>query len=146
MENFTIHPATPPVYLSPVLLKSGAYALKLPYYGDDLSRSPYIAALINTASPGTVGLKTVYVPGPGLKGESGQIVGCPKAYQCVTDAFSVYDGEDGGKKLGYAGFEGGWRAVKDAAPEGWRAYWVRGVVGESGSIEIEIVAKGERRG
>ena len=49
--------------------------------------------------------------------------------------------EDVGRKLAYEGFEGGWKAERDAGTEGWHVYWVKENERGSGAIELEIVAK-----
>ena len=137
LENFTTHPTTPPIYIEPVALPNNIYALRVTDGGDDLSKTPYIAALEDhrySYTPDAIGLKTVYASSP-----VSEVEGCPEQFACVSNGFIVY--EDEGRKLAYGGFVGGWKAEKDAGTEGWHVYWVKKSERVSGAIELEIVAK-----
>jgi hypothetical protein len=137
LENFTTHPTTPPLYIEPIALPNDVYALRVTDAGDDLSKTPYIAALEDhrySYTPDVIGLKTVYASSP-----VSEVEGCPEQLACITTGFSVY--EDVGRKLAYGGFEGGWKAERDAGTEGWHVYWVKESERGSGAIELGIVAK-----
>jgi hypothetical protein len=83
-------------------------------------------------------LKTIYAPSP-VKENEGQVEGCPDEFACVPNAFNIY--ENGSRRLAYGGFEGSWKAEKDAGIEGWHVYWVKTSQRGSGAIELEIVSK-----
>ncbi|KAF2714251.1 hypothetical protein K504DRAFT_450821 [Pleomassaria siparia CBS 279.74] len=134
LENFTVHPETPPVYVTPIPLANNTYALRIPDSGDGLSRTPYIAALDIDSQK--TGYKTVHASAPtGVDVEEG----CPADTYCPTDEFNIY--QDGGKKLAYGGFEGNWNVNKDVSPEGWHIYWMGTDRFGSQDIEIELVPR-----
>jgi hypothetical protein len=113
----------------------------VPDGGDDLSKTPYIAAVEDhrhSYTPEVIGLKTIYASSP-VEETDGQVEGCPDEFACVPNAFSVY--QNGSRRLAYGGFEGGWKAEKDAGVEGWHIYWVKTSQRGSGTIELEIVAR-----
>lgn len=144
LENFTVHPVTPPLGVVPIQIPGqSTYALQLAHGGDDLSRTPYVAALLlknNAGCPSVTephtsveaSLSIIYVPDPTKKTLERNAEACPKGMDCVADEFGIVGGDarvgDKGDVLGrlvYAGFEGHWEAVKDVVKgQGWEVYWV----------------------
>lgn len=58
---------------------------------------------------------------------------CPGGKECVVDEWTVRRGEGGGLgRFSFAGYPGGFTAVKDASPEGWHVYWR----GESAALHV----------
>ncbi|KAF2188710.1 hypothetical protein K469DRAFT_85383 [Zopfia rhizophila CBS 207.26] len=147
LENFTVNPSTKPIHVQPIRIPSKeAYALRLPYTGDDLTRTPYIAALQPKSANSTksAAMKVIYAPTP-LEKDVGAVEACPRDAQCVSDAWGVAEvGKEGGEGRGlrFEGWKGKWVAVKDAVPEGWHVYW-RGEEEEDGKVgydvEVEVV-------
>ena len=143
LENFTIHPETPPPQFLPVRIRDddNKYALRGTDSGDDLSRTPYLAALANQATR-TVSLKIVYLPTPLRESFETQIEECPEGYECTADQW-VFDEDDSGDgqilyNLQFAGFTGKWFPFKDAGKEGWHVYW-KGDLGVHISVNFDLV-------
>ena len=143
LENFTIHPAMPPPQFLPIRIRDddNKYALRGTDSNDDLSRTPYLAALANQATR-TVSLKIVYLPTPLRESFETQIEDCPKGYECTADQW-VFDEDDSGDgqilyNLQFAGFTGKWFPFKDAGKEGWHVYW-KGDLGVHISVNFDLV-------
>ncbi|KAG9201936.1 hypothetical protein G6514_005131 [Epicoccum nigrum] len=122
LENFTVHPATPPPQFIPVRIRDddNKFALRGDDSGDDLSQTPYLAALAHKATR-TVSLKIVYLPTPLRESFETLAEACPEGYECTTDQW-VFDEDDSGDgqilyNLQFAGFQGKWVPFKDAGKE-----------------------------
>ncbi|KAH7121022.1 hypothetical protein B0J11DRAFT_54948 [Dendryphion nanum] len=124
LENFTVHPTTPPITFTPLQLAStSSFALALPGGSDDENQNPWLAAFkahsSTTASFGTI----VSLDPNDVKGT------CPAdVEECQANGFTMYQGQGGDpglKRLSFDGFQGGaFQAVKDAPKgEGWHVYW-----------------------
>ncbi|KAF2684393.1 hypothetical protein K458DRAFT_431357 [Lentithecium fluviatile CBS 122367] len=136
LENFTVHPTTPPVTFTPVRLASGRYALRgTPAASAGASETPYIAVFTakDGSRPATMGV--VLAPGSSKEEIDAEPEACENGFECRAD---VWTGVDGGK-LEYAGKTGTWEPVKEA-PEGWVVYWKGAGDGEVyHPITLEIV-------
>jgi hypothetical protein len=143
LENFTVHPATPPPQFIPVRIRDddNKFALRGDDSGDDLSQTPYLAALAHKATR-TVSLKIVYLPTPLRESFETLAEACPEGYECTADqwVFDEYDSGDGQilYNLQFAGFQGKWVPFKDAGKEGWHVYW-KGDLGWHRSINFDLV-------
>jgi hypothetical protein len=146
LENFTVHPETPPLHLLPIRIpnEDSAYALQIPDYTDDLSNLPWIAAILpKKQDPRSAALRKVHGSDPGKIGG-----GCPEGTTCVGDGWRVDAAKSGDKKegelvplgkLGFRGFEGHWEVVKDVPNGGgWHLYWKA-----DDSKEVELGARVE---
>lgn len=125
LENFTVNPETPPLKFIPIRLRNNGneYALRGMDMGDDLSRTPYLAALTNNATR-TVGLKIVYIPTPLRESFETQPDACPEGYDCTADQWTLSDDNNGiYPNLRFEGFDGQWEPLKDTDKEGWHVYW-----------------------
>ncbi|KAF2012950.1 hypothetical protein BU24DRAFT_261911 [Aaosphaeria arxii CBS 175.79] len=136
LENFTVHPTTPPFTFTPIPIPSTPnYAFRAPFAGDDRTATPYLSAISTTASRSS---NLGVLPGP----DPNHIARCPEQKNCSANAFSVYDGDTGFKRLSLEVFPGAFEAVKDAPNgEGWHVYW-RGSGGPTAwdrAIEFDIV-------
>ncbi|KAF2746202.1 hypothetical protein M011DRAFT_88526 [Sporormia fimetaria CBS 119925] len=158
LENFTRRPETTPVTVLPIQIPDKAeYALRVPDRGDDLSRTPYVSALLpKDTARGSVSLRIIYIPDPRDETIGRNPDACPGGKKCAASAFVLYgmdspNPEDGVVeekllgKLAYSGFEGHWEAVKDAPrSEGWHLYWKptegAGDVELGTKIEIDVVS------
>ncbi|KAF2475777.1 uncharacterized protein BDR25DRAFT_300758 [Lindgomyces ingoldianus] len=124
LENFTVHPATTPVYFLPIPIPGKeTFAMQVPYSGDDMSETPYVTAIVSKGSH-TASMKILSMPDPTATSTKD---GCPGVeVTCVADQWSVSGGHPGVamKGLKYEGWKGGWSVVKDAGTEGWHIYWV----------------------
>ena len=136
--------------MSPVKIPNDStYALKLPFSGDDLSHTPYIAALATMATR-TANLGEIYVPDPTKETLDLKPSACPPEKECIADSFSLYtynsideaenvsaSGSLG--RLSFEGFPGRFVVVKDAPKnEGWHIYW-KSDDGQGAQIEIDVV-------
>ncbi|KAF1926401.1 uncharacterized protein M421DRAFT_7012 [Didymella exigua CBS 183.55] len=146
LENFTVHPETPGLKFLPILLRDddNKYALRGEAVGDDLSRTPYLAALTNKATR-TVSMKIVYLPTPLRESFDTQTDACPKGYDCTADqwTFDEPTPTPGGRRniyynLRFGGFKGSWEPFKDAGKEGWHVYW-KGNAGMYHHVQFDLV-------
>lgn len=146
LENFTVHPETPGVKFLPIRLRDddNKYALRGEGIGDDLSRTPYLAALTNNATR-TVGLKIVYLPSPLRESFETQTDACPEGYDCTADQWvfdeaTDYPGADRQVyfNIKFGGFKGSWAPFKDAGKEGWNVYW-KGNAGMHHEVQFDLV-------
>lgn len=145
LENFTTNPQTPPLKFLPVRIRDddNKYALRGDSVGDDLSRTPYLAALTNKATR-TVSLKIVYVPTPLRESFDTQTGACYEGYDCTADQWVFADlGSVSGRSqvyhdLRFGGFPGRWEPFKDAGTEGWHVYW-KGNPGVHHSVQFDLV-------
>ncbi|KAF2999886.1 hypothetical protein E8E13_008275 [Curvularia kusanoi] len=142
LENFTVHPETPPLKFYPVRVHDDddKFALRGDDIGDDLARTPYLAALANNATR-TVGLKIVYLPTPLRESFETQTDACPEGYDCTADQW-MFDQTDPGDgqtfyNLQFGGFTGKWSPFKDAGKEGWHVYW-KGDGGAPVTIQLDL--------
>lgn len=120
-----MHPQTPPIKFLPIRLHDNdkKYALQGDSMGDDLSRTPYLAALTNNATR-TVSLKIVYLPTPLRESFVTQTDACPEGYDCTADQWELDEIDDGiYRDLRFGGFTGKWEPFKDAGKHGWHVYW-----------------------
>jgi hypothetical protein len=136
LENFTIHPETPPVTFTPERLSSGNFALRGTYtYDTGATEMSYIAALIakDGARPITMGL--VFAPAPDQGTIDNEPEACPDGFECKAD---VWTGVAGGElKLGSEA--GVFEPIKEA-PEGWVVYWKGSGDGKVYSpVRLEVV-------
>ncbi|KAF2242387.1 hypothetical protein BU26DRAFT_438867, partial [Trematosphaeria pertusa] len=126
LENFTVHPATPPVLFTPIELSPGTgnYAFRAAYSGDDLSQTPYIAALTSNAENHDVSMKVIPLPDPTDESIQLNPNACPENYECKADAWTAKPNQNGElTALGIEGLEGAWEPIKDAGKGGWHVYW-----------------------
>ncbi|KAJ4324050.1 hypothetical protein N0V94_001552 [Neodidymelliopsis sp. IMI 364377] len=141
LENFTVHPETPPLKFLPIRLNDDdhKYALRGDGVGDDLFRTPYLAAVTNNATR-TVSLKIAYLPTPLRESFETQTDACPEGYDCTADQWTLEDASDSGvySDFRFGGFKGTWEPFKDAGKEGWHIYW-KGNAGVSHSIQFDLV-------
>ncbi|KAF2275765.1 uncharacterized protein EI97DRAFT_434172 [Westerdykella ornata] len=176
LENFTIHPPSAGLTVLPIRIpkqEPPLYALRIPSPSDDLTNTPYLAALLpaSNGKPKWASAAPIFVPDP-----TGETVRkwrdrCPRGWECGADAWVIYSGTDAGDesqsagsvcvagerqplgKLAYGGFNGHWEAVKDAPnSEGWHVYWIAEDAGKEPGVpvgtrvEIEIVPTKDGRG
>lgn len=143
LENFTVNPETPPLKFLPIRLRDddNKFALRGYDSGDDLSRTPYLAALTNTATR-TAGLKIVYLPTPLRESFETQTDACPEGYDCTADEWEFDDIAAGDSQtyynLKFSGFKGRWEPFKDAGKEGWHVYW-KGNAGVHHPVQLDLV-------
>lgn len=145
LENFTVNPETPPLKFLPIRLRDddNKYALRGDAVGDDLSRTPYLAALTNNATR-TVSLKIVYLPTPLRESFETQTDACPEGYDCTADQWTFGElSPDSGRNQIYhdfefGGFKGRWEPFKDAGKEGWHVYW-KGNAGVHHPVQFDLV-------
>src|SRR5690242_1752404 len=143
LENFTVNPETPPLKFLPIRIHDDddKYALRGDGIGDDLSRTPYLAALTNIATR-TVSMKIVYLPTPLRESFETQTDACPKGYECTADQWIFADSGSGESRVHYdfafGGFKGRWKPFKDAGTEGWHVYW-KGNAGMQHSMQFDLV-------
>ncbi|KAJ4334415.1 hypothetical protein N0V87_006849 [Didymella glomerata] len=146
LENFTVHPETPGIEFIPIRLHDddNKYALRGISVGDDLSRTPYLAALTNNATR-TVSLKIVYVPTPLRESFETQTDACPEGYDCTADQWTFDEptpipgnSQQAYYNLKFGGFTGVWAPFKDAGKEGWHIYW-KGDAGMHHPIQFDLV-------
>ncbi|KAJ8114305.1 hypothetical protein OPT61_g3788 [Boeremia exigua] len=146
LENFTVNPETPPLRFTPVRIRNddNRYALRGDGVGDDLSRIPYLAALINRVTR-TVSMKIVYLPTPLQESFETQTDACLQGYSCTADQWFFSDvGPISGPKEVYrdfrfGGFRGRWELFKDAGREGWHVYW-KGAAGTHRPVQFDLVS------
>ncbi|OAL48035.1 hypothetical protein IQ07DRAFT_111585 [Pyrenochaeta sp. DS3sAY3a] len=144
LENFTVSPTTPPTKFFPVQLGNGNFALRGESVGDDLSKTPYLAALIATGGTRTVGLKVVYVPDPTLGSFKANPAACPATFQCIADQWafdtppSTKTAYNAYKNLRFAQFKGRWEPFEDVKPQGWHVYW-KANAGLHHPIDLDLV-------
>ncbi|KAF1843490.1 uncharacterized protein K460DRAFT_357213 [Cucurbitaria berberidis CBS 394.84] len=140
IENFTIHPSTPPLRLRPIRMTNHTYALRSGPIGNDLSRIPYLAALNSKAGTRTVSMAIVHLPSPKRSSFKTNPDACPEGFECTADQW-VMDkaGKDGVySNIRFAGFKGKWQPFNDAAPEGWSVYW-KGNAGLYHPVRFDLV-------
>ncbi|KAF9694000.1 hypothetical protein EKO04_007862 [Ascochyta lentis] len=140
LENFTVHPETPPLKFLPIRLRDDAnkYALRGDGVGDDLSRTPYLAAFTNNATR-TVTLKIVYLPTPLRESFETQTDACPEGYDCTADQWMLDEPGNGiYQDFKFGGFKGRWEPFKDAGKEGWHVYW-KGNAGIHHPLQFDLV-------
>lgn len=146
LENFTVHPETPGLQFLPIRLRDDddKYALRGFSVGDDLSRTPYLAALTNNATR-TVSLKIVYLPTPLRESFETQTDACPEGYDCTADQWTfdeptptAGDSQQTCYNLKFSGFNGVWEPFKDAGKEGWHVYW-KGNAGMHHPVQFDLV-------
>jgi hypothetical protein len=141
LENFTMHPETPPLQLVPVRISdqdNTTYALR-GSVGDDLSNTPYLTALINPSTH-TVSMKIVYLPSPLQASFEANPEACPEGYRCSADqwTFETNSGNGSFVNLGFEGFKGRWVPFKDTRGEGWHLYW-KGNAGLHHAVQLDLV-------
>ncbi|KAF1960709.1 hypothetical protein CC80DRAFT_500984 [Byssothecium circinans] len=135
LENFTVHPDTPPILFAPIKLTSGNFALRAQFSGND-AETAFIAALLPTSGSGDVALMIVYAPEPTQESIKNEPDACPEGFTCIADQWTV------GASLGFAGKGGSgtFEAVK-LAPEGWQTLWrTDGEETVYHSITLDVVA------
>lgn len=146
LENFTVQPETSGLKFLPIRLRDddNKYALRGISVGDDLFRTPYLAALINNATR-TVSLQIAYLPTPLRESFETQIDACPSGYDCTADEWTFDDPTpvpgDTQKpyyNLKFSGFKGVWEPFKDAGKEGWHVYW-KGNAGIHHPVQFDLV-------
>lgn len=138
-----MNPETPPLKFLPIRIRDddNKFALRGDDIGDDLSRTPYLAALVNEATR-TVSMKIVYLPNPLRESFETQTDACPEGYHCSADQWefsSIASNDDPVYyDLKFAGFKGRWEPFKDAGKEGWHVYW-KGNGGLTNPIQLDLV-------
>ncbi|KAH6612050.1 hypothetical protein C7974DRAFT_90489 [Boeremia exigua] len=145
LENFTVNPETPALKFLPIRIhnEDNKYALRGYGVGDDLSRTPYLAALTNNATR-TVSLKIVYLPTPLRESFKTQTDACPEDYDCTADQWTFDDpsrlssSAQFYRDLRFGGFKGRWEPFKDAGKEGWHVYW-KGNAGIHHPVQFDLV-------
>lgn len=133
-------PETPPSKFLPIRLRANddKYALREDSVTDDLSRSPYLAALANNSTR-TVSLKLVYLSTPMRESFETQTDACPEGYDCTADQWTLDEIGDGVyQDFRFAGFRGKWEPFKDAGKEGWHVYW-KGNAGAQHPVQLNLV-------
>jgi hypothetical protein len=144
-----MYPETPPLRFLPIRLSDDddKYALRGDGVGDDLSRTPYLAALTNNATR-TVSLKMVYLPTPLRESFNTQTDACPEDYECTADQWTLDEVDHNGiyGNFRFGGFMGKFEPFKDAGTEGWHAYW-KGNAGVHHPVQFDLVpvVKGDER-
>ncbi|KAH7382622.1 hypothetical protein DE146DRAFT_234510 [Phaeosphaeria sp. MPI-PUGE-AT-0046c] len=125
LENFTVHPETPPLKFVPLKVINGNYALQGEGGSDDLSDIPFLAALKSTTGTRTISMAMVYMSRPNRQSNNFYPNACPDGYECVTDQWAMDDPGADMVRAGFkfAGFDGKWEPFKDAGKEGWHMYW-----------------------
>ncbi|KAL1605902.1 hypothetical protein SLS59_003023 [Nothophoma quercina] len=120
------------------------YALQGVYVGDDLSRTPYLAALANNATH-TVSMKIVYLPSPLQESFDTHTDACPEGYDCTADQWTfgddnpmVGDTQSIHYDFRFGGFKGKWKPFKDAGKEGWHVYW-KGNAGIHHPVQFDLI-------
>jgi hypothetical protein len=145
LENFTVHPETPPLTFNPVQLANGNYALQAEDSGDgDGSKMPYLAALESVSGTRTASMAVISVlPGTSEAIEA-EFDSCPDGYNCVTDQWTFGDASVDlvHPEFHFAGYKGNWAPFKDAGAEGWHVYW-KGDEGLAHPIKLELVPSEE---
>ncbi|KAJ4989964.1 hypothetical protein SVAN01_04611 [Stagonosporopsis vannaccii] len=142
-ENFTVKPETLPLKFLPIRIRDddNKFALRGESVGDDLSRTPYLAALTNSATR-TVSMKIVYLPTPLRESFETQTDACPKGYDCTADQWTFADIASREDQVHYdftfGGFKGRWEPFKDAGIEGWHVYW-KGNAGVRHAVQFDLV-------
>lgn len=124
LENFTVHPITPPFTFMPVQIGGdGRYGLRaLDGIGDDENLEPWVAAIKPKNGIRTVAMKVVALPNP-FTGDD--YFDCPDGCDCENDTWTASEGgpQGGLQFFGYGGFHGAWIPTKDAGAEGWHVYF-----------------------
>lgn len=143
LENFTIHPPSPPIKLQPVHLTNGTYALRGEASGDDPTKTPYLAALKSKAGTRTVMVAFLSLSNSTDDSFNDDPEACPDGYECFADQWTFNEVGEGGvfPNLRFAGFKGRWEPFKDAAPYGWHVYW-KGPSGLHHSVQFDLVPLG----
>lgn len=138
LENFTIHPPTPPVKFRPISLENGYYALE--GEEDDDERSPLLTALMSTKGTRTASMAMIYLPPPSEFQTRDEFVTCPEGYECSTGEWTFGNaGTDGvHEDFRFGKFKGQWQPFKDAGREGWHVYW-KGNAGLDHPIKLDLV-------
>jgi hypothetical protein len=140
LANFTLHPAPAPLKLTPVQIvtsSSTTWALQGPA-GDDLSLTPFLAAIINPSTH-TVSMSLVHLPSPLASSFAASPAACPTGCLCAADQWTFDVGADGAlANLGFGEFKGKWVPFRDAGEEGWTLYW-KGNAGLRHTVQIDLV-------
>ncbi len=127
LENFTVHPETPPVKFIPTMLAEGTFALVTEPVADgqDPNSVPQLAAVTTKDDPQSVEL--MIISNSTTNGPA-NAKPCPDGKQCFTDLWDMADGDedDDYALLVFDGFNGTWVPVIDARPHGWHVYWTAG--------------------
>lgn len=156
LENFTVHPSTPPLVLLPVLIPNGqgTFALRDISNGDDLSVTSWVTAMVpspasNEAQEG-IAIGIVYTPNPLPSSFEASPGACPDGWECIAHRWVLneadVDRDKGGDEkelsgweVGIQGLDGGWRARKEEEREGWGVWWMReGEEGEGTRLGVEL--------
>lgn len=153
LENFTVHPETPPVSFHPVPVPSEPHqALWVDGGADNMDDYPFIAAI--TWPPGGLrtGMQILNLGDPTNKTMEQNPFNCPAGFICTADTWDVKQEAEGrgfSTKLRYAGYPGGWVAVKDESPHGWSVYWDAKAAGDgqpADGTKIDLVFDAVRVG
>ena len=143
LENFTVHPETPPLMFIPVQITNGHYALQAEDNGDgEGSEMPCLAALESTSGTRTASMAVISALG--TTSDEAEFDSCPDGYTCVTDQWTFGDASADlvHPDFHFAGYKGNWAPFKDAGVEGWHVYW-KGDEGLAHPIKLELVPSEE---
>jgi hypothetical protein len=139
LENFTIHPTTPPLKFRPVKITNGNYALQIEGSYDGQTETPYLAALQSSGGTRTASMAIIRVSKPSCLSHKAANSPCMKGLSCTIDKWTFDASMDTVyPRLRFAGFEGSWEPFKDAGKEGWHVYW-KGEAGLSHPIQLDLV-------
>lgn len=124
----------------PIRLSNGNYALRGASVGDDLSKTPYLAAVVSTGGTRTVSLKIVYVPDPTINAFKSNPSACPATFQCIADQWKLDIPNAKGiyTNLRFAQFKGRWEPFEDAKPRGWHMYW-KANAGLTHPVDLDLI-------
>ena len=144
LENFTVSPETPGLKFLPIRLRDDddKFALRGESSDDELSRTPYLAALTNKATR-TASLKILYLPNPLRESVETQTDACPDGYECTADQWTFNEPASAASEASYynlkfGSFRGRWEPFKDAGKEGWHVYW-KGNAGVHHPVQFDLV-------
>jgi hypothetical protein len=139
LENFTVHPTTPPLKFRPVKLSSGNYALQGEDSNNNDSEAPYLVALNSKQGTRTASMAIVHMRQPTPHFFKAHVDSCPQGYDCVVDHWTFDAAMDMTyPNFRFAGYKGNWAPFKDAGKEGWHVYW-KGNAGLSHPIQLDLV-------
>ena len=134
-----MHPETAPLKFIPLQITISdetTYALR-GSVGDDLSRTPYLSAVINPSTH-TVSMEITHLPNPLQSSFVATPDACPEGCLCAADQWTFDSDEDGKlSNLGFGEFKGKWVPFKDARAEGWTLYW-KGNAGLHHAIQLDL--------
>jgi hypothetical protein len=139
LENFTVHPETPPLKFIPVKVTNGNYALQGEGRSDNLSEISFLAALKSKAGTHTASMAIVYMSRPNDRSNKFYLNACPAGYECIADQWTFDDPQADLLRADFrfAGFNGKWDSFKDAGDEGWHVYW-KGNAGLFHPIQLDL--------